>query len=118
MVEGYLGQVKLFALNFAPKDWAQCDGQELLISQHESLYSIIGTIYGGDGRKTFALPDLRGRAPVGVGESKNLPRIYEGEKRGGAPVAVAKESEPSEVTMAGLGMTWCICLNGVFPARQ
>jgi microcystin-dependent protein len=62
-----LGQITLFAGNFAPRDWAFCDGQLLAISQNTALFSILGTTYGGDGRTTFALPDLRGRAPIHSG---------------------------------------------------
>jgi len=61
----YLGAVLLFAGNFAPRGWAFCEGQILPISSNQSLYALLGTIYGGDGRTSFALPDLRGRVPVG-----------------------------------------------------
>ena len=64
MSEAYLGEVRMFAGNFAPVGWALCDGSLLPIAQNEALYSLIGTIYGGDGVSTFALPDLRGRAPL------------------------------------------------------
>lgn len=64
-MEGFLGEVRMFAGNFAPRSWAFCEGQLLPISQNSALFSILGTIYGGDGRTTFALPDLRGRAPIG-----------------------------------------------------
>ncbi len=60
-----LGSVIIFAGNFAPRGWAFCDGQLLPISQNTALFSLLGTTYGGDGRTTFALPDLRGRAPIG-----------------------------------------------------
>lgn len=68
-MDEYLGSIKLFAAPFAPKDWAYCAGQLLNISSYQALYSIIGTTYGGDGRITFALPDLRGRVPIGTGKS-------------------------------------------------
>ncbi len=64
MSEGFLGEIRLFGFNFPPRSWAQCDGQILPINQNQSLYSILSTVYGGDGRTTFALPDLRGRAPI------------------------------------------------------
>jgi len=60
----YLGEIRLFAGNFEPKDWAFCDGRLLLIDQNDALYTLIGTAYGGDGVTTFALPDLQGRVPV------------------------------------------------------
>jgi microcystin-dependent protein len=69
-MDGILGFTTLFAGNFAPVDWALCDGTLLSVSQYPHLFAIIGTIYGGDGIKTFALPDLRGRAIAGAqGES-------------------------------------------------
>ena len=64
MSEPYLGQISTFGFNFAPRGWAQCDGQILPINQNQALFSILGTTYGGDGRTTFGLPDLRGRLPM------------------------------------------------------
>ena len=61
----YIGEIRLFALPYAPKDWAACNGQTLQISDNPSLYSLIGTQFGGDGRTSFGLPDLRGRVPLG-----------------------------------------------------
>lgn len=71
-MEPFIGQVILFAGNFAPRGWAFCQGQLLPINQNQALFSILGTIYGGDGRTTFALPDLRGRAPIGAGNAPDL----------------------------------------------
>ena len=62
-----IGEVRIFAGNFAPRSWAFCEGQLLAISSNTALFSILGTTYGGDGRTTFALPDLRGAVPIGVG---------------------------------------------------
>ena len=67
MSEPYLAEIRIVAFNFPPRGWASCDGQILPISQNQSLYSLLGTTYGGDGRTTFALPDLRGRIPFHVG---------------------------------------------------
>ncbi len=69
MSEPFLAEVKIVGFNFAPRGWAFCDGQILPISQNQSLFSLLGTTYGGDGRVTFALPDLRGRTPVHVGSN-------------------------------------------------
>lgn len=69
MSEPFLGEVRIVGFNFAPRGWAFCDGQILPISQNQSLYSLLGTTYGGDGRTSFALPDLRGRTPIHVGSS-------------------------------------------------
>lgn len=67
MSEPFIGQIKMTGFNFPPRGWAMCDGQLLAISQNPALFSILGTTYGGDGRTTFALPDLRGRMVAGVG---------------------------------------------------
>ncbi|MEZ4919463.1 MAG: tail fiber protein [Saprospiraceae bacterium] len=69
--EGMLGEVKLFAGNFAPRTWMECNGQLLSIASNQALFSILGTMYGGDGRTTFALPDLRGRTAVGIGNGRD-----------------------------------------------
>lgn len=66
-MENYLGEIRLFACNFAPRYWATCNGALLSIQQNQALYSLIGTYYGGNGTTTFALPDLRGRVPMGLG---------------------------------------------------
>lgn len=68
-MDGYIGQIIMFAGNFAPTNWLFCNGQTLAINQYQALYSIIGNIYGGNGATTFNLPDLRGRVPLHVGQS-------------------------------------------------
>ncbi|MCB2154814.1 tail fiber protein [bacterium] len=72
MSEPFLAEIKLVGFNFPPRGWATCDGQILPINQNQSLYSLLGTTYGGDGRTSFGLPDLRGRTPVHVGNGHNL----------------------------------------------
>lgn len=72
MAEPYLGEVRIFPLNYAPRGWLSCEGQVLQIQQYQALYSLLGTVYGGDGRTTFALPDLRGRVPIHVSSSLSL----------------------------------------------
>lgn len=72
MSEPFLGQIMMVGFTFAPRGWAMCDGQLLPISQNQALFSLLGTIYGGDGRTTFALPDLRGRVPVHFGPGITL----------------------------------------------
>ncbi len=69
MSEPFLAEIRIVAFNFAPRGWAFCDGQSLPINQNQSLYSLLGTTYGGDGRTSFALPDLRGRVPIHHGSS-------------------------------------------------
>jgi microcystin-dependent protein len=68
-MEGYMAQIIMFAGNFAPANWAFCNGQLMPIAQNTALFALIGTIYGGDGQTTFALPDFRGRIPVGTGSN-------------------------------------------------
>lgn len=82
-VDPLLGEIMMFAGNFAPRGWAFCDGQLLPIAQNDALFSLLGTIYGGDGRTTFALPDLRGRAPIHAGNGPGLSNYQLG-WRGGA----------------------------------
>lgn len=69
MSQPFLAEIKIVAYNFAPQGWAMCDGQILPINQNQSLYALLGTSYGGDGRTSFALPDLRGRSPRHIGGS-------------------------------------------------
>ncbi len=78
----FIGQICMFGANFAPRSWALCDGQILLISQNTALFSLLGTLYGGDGRNTFALPDLRGRLPRHQGTGPGLTPRQIGKKDG------------------------------------
>lgn len=72
MSEPFVGEIRMFAGNFAPRSFAFCDGQLMAISQNDALFSLFGTIYGGDGRTTFGLPDLRGRVPIHMGSGPGL----------------------------------------------
>lgn len=72
MAQPYVGEIRMFAGNFAPSGWMFCEGQLLPISEYETLFNLIGTTYGGDGQSTFALPDLRGRLPMHFGNSFTL----------------------------------------------
>jgi microcystin-dependent protein len=72
MADPIVGEIRIFAGNYAPQDWHLCDGQLLPIRENEALYSLLGTTYGGDGRSTFGLPDLRGRLPVHQGTGQGL----------------------------------------------
>lgn len=85
MSEPFVGEIRLFAGNFAPRGWAFCDGQLLAVSQNDALFSLLGTIYGGDGTTTFALPDLRGRAPLHAGSGPGLPPSQLGRVAGTDP---------------------------------
>lgn len=72
MAEPFLSEIRIFSFGFAPKGWALCNGQLLPINQNQALFSLLGTTYGGDGRVNFALPDLRGRASIHVGQGHTL----------------------------------------------
>ena len=72
MAQPYVGEIRMFAGNFAPAGWMFCEGQLLPISEYETLFNLIGTTYGGDGQSTFALPDLRGRVPIHLGNGFTL----------------------------------------------
>ncbi len=82
MAEPFVGEIRMFAGLFAPRGWALCDGQLLAVSQNDALFSLLGTIYGGDGRTTFGLPDLRGRVPVHAGSGPGLTTRRLGQKGG------------------------------------
>jgi microcystin-dependent protein len=72
MAEPFLGEIRIMSFNFAPRSWAMCNGQFLPINQNQALFSLLGTMYGGNGQTTFALPDLRGSTPIHVGGSFNV----------------------------------------------
>lgn len=82
MSDQFLGEIRMFAGNFAPRGWAFCQGQIMAISTNSALFSILGTTYGGNGSSTFALPDLRGRVPTGTGPGPGLPLTTLGEIAG------------------------------------
>lgn len=80
-MDGYLGEVRLFAGGFAPVNWLDCDGSTLKVASYMALFSLLGNIYGGDSER-FALPDLRGRAPIGIGKGDGLSEVLPGQKGG------------------------------------
>jgi len=80
--EAMIGEVRFVGFNFAPRGWAKCDGNLLQINQNQALFSILGTTYGGDGRTSFALPDMRGRTPVHAGSGPGLSRYSLGQRSG------------------------------------
>lgn len=94
-MEGYIAEVRLFAGNFAPRNWAFCQGQILSISQNTALFSLLGTTYGGNGQTTFALPDLRGRVPVGTEQGPGLSPVRLGEKAGAQEVTLNVAQMPA-----------------------
>lgn len=94
-MEPFLGQMIMFGGNFAPRGWAYCEGQLLPISQNTALFSILGTTYGGDGRTTFALPDLRGRSPIQHGTGPGLPTFRLGQRGGNENTTLTVNNIPS-----------------------
>lgn len=94
-VEPYLGEIRMFAGNFAPVGWALCDGSLLSIQQNTALFSVIGTYYGGNGTTNFALPDLRGRFPMGFGTGPGLTPRNLGDKGGAETVTLNVNQIPA-----------------------
>lgn len=94
MSEPFLGQIIMFGGNFAPRGWALCDGQLLAISSNSALFSILGTTYGGDGRTTFGLPDLRGRVPIHAGTGPGLSPRSLGSRAGAQTVQLSVADLP------------------------
>ncbi len=91
----FIGEIKMFAGTFAPRGYALCDGQLLAVSQNDALFSLLGTTYGGDGRTTFGLPDLRGRVPIHAGSGPGLTPRHLGVKTGAENVTLTTQQIPS-----------------------
>ncbi len=94
-MEPYIGEIKLFAGDFAPRGWFFCDGTLLNIHQYHQLFTIIQTYYGGNGETNFALPDLRGRAPIQPGQGKDLSNFRLGETGGSETVILSQQQLPA-----------------------
>jgi microcystin-dependent protein len=94
-MEPFIGEIKMFGGNFAPRGFALCDGQLLSVSQNNALFALLGTIYGGDGRTTFALPDLRGRLPIDDGNGPGLSSRQIGGRSGAERVAITATTMPT-----------------------
>jgi microcystin-dependent protein len=95
MADPYIGEVRLFAGNFAPQGWALCQGLLLSIVENEALFTLIGTTYGGDGQTTFGLPDLQGRVPIHQGTGAGLSTRFIGERAGTESVTVTTSQMPA-----------------------
>ena len=106
-----IGEIRMFAGNFAPRGWGLCQGQLLPISQNSALFSILGTTYGGDGRPTFGLLDLRGHVPIGSGKGPGLEDVFLGQRKN-TQGASGNNGPPS------LGLNFIICINGQYPSRN
>ena len=95
MGEPYIGEIRMFGGNFPPAGWAFCDGQTLPISQNDTLFTLIGTTYGGDGQKTFNLPNLQSRVPVHMGQGPGISQNYQiGEMAGVESVTLTTQTTP------------------------
>ena len=142
-MDDFIGVVKLFTGNYAPAGWHFCDGSLLPIQQYAALFSIIGTTYGGDGRTNFALPDLRGRVPVGSGNGTGLTPRHQGELFGtevntlqqnnvpytflpqnvstgtGVVMSATGQSHLTPVNnlQPSLSLNYIVCLEGIYPPR-
>ncbi|MBN2891363.1 MAG: tail fiber protein [Bacteroidales bacterium] len=108
--EAFIGEIRMFAGNYAPRGWAFCEGQLLAINSNTALFSIIGTIYGGDGVSTFALPDLRGATVVGPDQYRS-----EGSKSQGY---ISTTYETGDLTLKTIQIHYIICTDGYFPSRN
>jgi microcystin-dependent protein len=95
MADPFVAEIRIFPFNFAPRGWAWCDGQLLPLSQNTALFSLLGTVYGGDGKSNFALPDLQGRAPMHPGQGPGLSLHDLGETGGSETVALLESEIPS-----------------------
>jgi microcystin-dependent protein len=93
MADPFVAEIHIFPYNFAPKNWADCDGQLLVLAQNTALFSLLGTMYGGDGRSTFALPDLRGAGTVGQGTGVSND-FFQGEMGGETAVTLVPTEMP------------------------
>lgn len=95
MSDVFLGQISLFAFDFAPRTWAQCNGQLLPINQNQALFALLGTFYGGNGTTNFALPDLRSRVPIHFGAAVTGTNYQLGETGGAESVSLSAANMPS-----------------------
>src|SRR5258706_8162170 len=94
MSNPFVAEIRMFAGNFAPKGWAMCNGQLLPISQNTALFSLVGTFYGGDGKSTFALPNLEGSVPLGEGQSNTGTQYFLGQESGADNITLLQTEIP------------------------
>ena len=129
-MDDYLGEIVTVGFNFCPRGMMEADGRLLPIAQNTALFSLLGTMYGGDGRTTFALPDLRGRVMVGAGQGPGLTDRRQGERGGtesdiaGPALAHDGGADPLGESTAGnnmppyLALKQCIVTQGIYPSRS
>lgn len=110
MSDNFCGEIRMFSGNYAPQDWALCNGQTLQISQYNTLYALIGTTYGGDGVATFNVPDLRGRIPIHMGTGTGLtPRVV-GQAMGTENVTLTADTIPAHThALNATNVTGTLC---------
>ncbi len=99
-MDPFVAEIRILPFNFAPKGWAQCNGQLLPISQNTALFSLLGTFYGGDGKSTFALPDLQGRAALHQGQGPGLSERFLGEQGGSETITLLVTEMPVHTHIA------------------
>ena len=100
MSDPFVGEIRMVGFSYAPRGWAPCDGRLLPIQQNSALFALLGVTYGGDGVTTFALPDYRGRGPVGLGNGPGLTPIVQGEKSGTESVTLSSLQMPIHTHVA------------------
>lgn len=100
MSSPFVAEIRMFGFNFAPTGWAFCDGQLLPISQNTALFSLLGTFYGGDGKSTFALPNLQGSAPMNWGQSTTGSEYFLGQQSGSETVTLLQSEMPAHTHFA------------------
>ncbi|KAF0812132.1 hypothetical protein IGB42_03409 [Andreprevotia sp. IGB-42] len=94
MSDPFIGEIRMVGFNFAPRGWASCNGALVGIAQNQALFSLLGTVYGGNGQQTFGLPDYRGRSPVGQGQGPGLTPITQGELAGAENITLLTPQLP------------------------
>ena len=110
MSEPFLSEIKIVSFNFPPKGWALCNGQFLPINQNQALFALLGTTYGGNGQTTFALPNLRGRVPIHMGNGHTL-----GEAAGSTAVTISQQTMPQHIHFAQQDCLQCVDIGiGIF----
>ncbi len=114
-MDGYLGTIVMWSMDWVPKNWAMCDGAIIPVQQNTALFSLIGSKFGGNGTTTFALPDLRGRMPIGMGQGAGLPTSYTiGQQGGMASTILTQNNLPPHThpaTMSSTGLAATTTLN-------
>ena len=122
-MEPFIGTIMAFAFDHEPQGWMKCDGRLLPIEKYQALFALISTTYGGDGVKTFALPDLRGRTTVGMGRGTERQALDRGKTTKPQVLDVARAAPNTPVAQVefpspAIGLNYCIAVVGLWPAQQ